>query len=64
MIVGLLPESEITAVIAKTACPQHLYDFIEMAGVEYVQIDKSTDLRALKNELRWNDVAYKVCPPK
>ncbi|MDE2819810.1 MAG: L-arabinose isomerase [Chloroflexota bacterium] len=38
----------------------HIYDFSEMAGVEYVQIDKATDLRALKNELRWNDVAYKL----
>ena len=38
---------------------EHLYDFSEMAGVEYVQIDKSTELRQFKNELRWNDVAYK-----
>ena len=39
---------------------EHLYDFSEMAGVEYVQIDESTALRAFKNELRWNDLAYKL----
>ena len=39
---------------------EHIYDFSEMAGVEYVQIDKSTELRQFKNELRWNDVAYKL----
>jgi len=40
--------------------PEHLYDFSEMAGVEYVQIDESTELRAFKNELRWNDLAYRL----
>lgn len=39
---------------------EHLYDFSEMAGVEYVLIDEQTDLRTLKNELRWNDVAYRL----
>ena len=39
---------------------EHLYDFAEMAGVEYVQIDETTELRGFKNELRWNDVAYKL----
>ena len=39
---------------------EHIYDFSEMAGVEYVQIDESTELRQFKNELRWNDVAYKL----
>lgn len=39
---------------------EHLYDFSEIAGVEYVQIDQSTDLRHFKNELRWNEAAYKL----
>ena len=39
---------------------EHLYDFSEMAGVEYLQIDENTELRGFKNELRWNDVAYKL----
>ena len=40
--------------------PQHIYDFSEMASVEYLQIDESTDLRHFKNELRWNDAAFKL----
>lgn len=38
---------------------EHLEDFSEMAGIEMVHIGKSTDLRNLKNELRWNDMYYK-----
>jgi L-arabinose isomerase len=38
---------------------QHLEDFAEIAGMECVVIDEATNLRALKNELRWNDVAYR-----
>ncbi len=33
-----------------------LEDFATMAGLEFVLIDKKTDLRQLKNELRWNVV--------
>lgn len=47
-------------VFSQALSPQHLYDFSEMAGVEYLQIDETTELRAFKNELRWNDVAYKL----
>lgn len=39
---------------------EHLYDFSEIAGLEYVQIDQSTNLRHFKNELRWNEAAYKL----
>lgn len=38
--------------------PEHLYDYTEIAGIEYVQIDQNTDLRQFKNELRWNDASY------
>ncbi len=37
---------------------EHLEDFAEMAGVEFLPIDASTDLRQFRNELRWNDTAY------
>ncbi|MBE2271993.1 MAG: L-arabinose isomerase [Anaerolinea sp.] len=37
---------------------EHLYDFAEIAGIEYLQIDAATDLRAFKNELRWNEAYY------
>lgn len=38
--------------------PQHLEMFAEMAGMEYLLIDKDTTIRDFKNELRWNDVSY------
>ena len=36
-----------------------LEDFALMAGIEFVKIDKETKLYQFKNELRWNDAAYK-----
>ena len=38
---------------------EHLEDFAEMAGIEYVRIDKSTDLYEFKNMLRWNEIYYR-----
>ena len=49
-------------VFSQALSAEHIYDFSEMAGVEYVQIDETTDLRSLKNELRWNDAAYRLAP--
>jgi L-arabinose isomerase len=40
--------------------PEHLEDFANMAGIEYLLIDNSTDLRQFQNEIRWNDVAYQT----
>jgi L-arabinose isomerase len=37
---------------------EHLEDFAEMTGLEFLPIDASTDLRQFRNELRWNDTAY------
>jgi len=39
--------------------PEHLEDFAEMAGIEYVRIGKNTDLYNFKNELRWNEIYYR-----
>lgn len=39
---------------------EHLEDFADMAGIEAVFIDKETNLRELKNEIRWNDVYYQL----
>jgi L-arabinose isomerase len=36
----------------------HLEDFAEMAGIEYVKIGTNTDLYHFKNELKWNDALY------
>jgi L-arabinose isomerase len=39
--------------------PEHLENFAEMAGLEFVLIDRQTNLRRLKQELRWNDLYYR-----
>ena len=39
---------------------EHLEDFAEMAGVEFLLIDQATELRSFKNEIRWNDSAYRI----
>ena len=37
---------------------EHLEDFASIAGIEMIRIGKATSIAALKNELRWNDIAY------
>jgi L-arabinose isomerase len=36
----------------------HLRDFAEMAGVEFLLIDENTRIEEFKKELRWNDLYY------
>ncbi len=38
---------------------ENLEDFAAMAGIEFVCISKDTNIYNFKNELRWNDIAYK-----
>jgi len=38
----------------------YLQDFAEMAGIEMVLINNDTKLHPFKNELKWNDVYYRV----
>jgi L-arabinose isomerase len=37
----------------------NMEDFADIAGIEYVLIDKDTKLRQLKNELKWSEVYYR-----
>ena len=37
---------------------EHMADFAEMAGMEFLLIDKSTTVADFKKELRWNDLYY------
>ena len=37
---------------------EHLEDFAEMAGLEFLVVDENTDLRAFRRELRWSDAAH------
>ncbi|EFX91474.1 hypothetical protein HMPREF0027_1447 [Actinobacillus ureae ATCC 25976] len=36
-----------------------LRTFAEYFGIEFIHINQTTELAQLKNELRWNDLAYK-----
>ncbi|MBC7850935.1 MAG: L-arabinose isomerase [Chitinophagaceae bacterium] len=38
---------------------EHLQDFADMAGIEYVLIGEDTRLQQLRNELRWNELYYR-----
>jgi L-arabinose isomerase len=38
---------------------EHLEDFSSMANIEFVLIDKKTNLYQLKNELRWSETYYR-----
>jgi L-arabinose isomerase len=40
--------------------PEHLADFAAMVDLELIRIDAATDLAQLRNELRWNDAAYRL----
>jgi len=37
---------------------EHLADFAEMAGMEFLLIDHTTTVPAFQKELRWNDLYY------
>jgi L-arabinose isomerase len=39
---------------------EHLADFAEMAGMEFLLIDEGTTVPAFKKELRWNDLYYRL----
>jgi L-arabinose isomerase len=39
---------------------EHLTDFADIAGIEYVGIDNETSLNKLRNELKWNEVYYHI----
>jgi L-arabinose isomerase len=37
---------------------EHLQDFAEMAGIEFMLIDENTHVQEFKEKLRWNDLYY------
>ena len=37
---------------------EHIEDFCEIAGIEFLRIGDSTSIEAFRKELRWNDAAY------
>lgn len=38
--------------------PEHLQDFADIAGIEFLLIDEETRISAFKERLRWNDLYY------
>ena len=44
--------------LSRALTPDHLEDFAEMAGMEFLLIDDDTKIRDFKKELRWNDLYY------
>jgi L-arabinose isomerase len=38
--------------------PEHLRDYAEMAGIEFLLIDENTTVEGFKDTLRWNDLYY------
>lgn len=39
---------------------EHMEDWAEMLGIECLLINKDTNLHAFRNELRWNDVIWRL----
>jgi L-arabinose isomerase len=37
---------------------EHMEDFAEIAGIEFVLIDQDASISTIKKELRWNDIYY------
>ncbi|MGN6394370.1 MAG: L-arabinose isomerase [Mucilaginibacter sp.] len=46
-------------VYSQNLTAEHVQDFADMAGLEFVRIGKDTRLDQLRNELRWNDASYR-----
>jgi L-arabinose isomerase len=38
---------------------EHIQDFADMAGIEFLRIGKDTTIPQFRNEILWNEVAYK-----
>jgi len=38
--------------------PEHLIDFAEMTGTEFLLIDENTSIQDFKNQIRWNEAYY------
>jgi L-arabinose isomerase len=43
---------------SQSVTTEHLEDFAEMAGLEFLVIGSETELMEFKKELRWNDLYY------
>jgi L-arabinose isomerase len=46
-------------VLSQPLATEAFVDFAEIAGIELIVIDENTTPRGIRNELRWNDAAYR-----
>lgn len=44
--------------LSRALATEHLENFAEIAGIEYLVIDRDTKVGEFKKELRWNDMSY------
>jgi L-arabinose isomerase len=44
--------------LSRALTPEHLENFAEIAGMEFLLIDRDTKVRDFAKELRWNDLYY------
>jgi len=44
--------------LSRALTAEHLENFAEMAGIEYLLIDRNTKIEDFRKELRWNDLYY------
>jgi L-arabinose isomerase len=49
--------------LSRALTADHLENFAEMSGMEYLLIDRETKIRDFKEELRWNDLYYQLSTP-
>ena len=47
-------------VYSQNLTPAYFHDFAKIAGVEFIKIDKDTQLDRFENELKWSEVYYKI----
>jgi L-arabinose isomerase len=46
--------------LSRAVTSEHLQNFAEMAGIEYLRIDKRTEVDSFLKEVRWNDLYYQL----
>ena len=48
------------SVLSYSLTAEHMRDFAEIMGIEFIHINKDTQINSFKKELFYNDVAYKL----
>jgi hypothetical protein len=57
---GSWPAARTTPIFGHALTFEHMKDFAVMAGVDFIRIGTGRQMAALQNELRRNDVAYRL----